>query len=57
MDDFVFRRWRGDGAEGMLEFDRIGDDLAFGIALDKTETWVQVHCWTNVEPRLGAEVP
>ena len=57
MDDFVFWSWRWYRTEGMSEFDRIRDDLALGVALDKTEATVRVHCWTNVEASLGAEVP
>ena len=57
MDDFVFRSRRRYRTEGMSEFDRIRYDLALGVAFDKTETPVQVHRWTNVEARLGAEVP
>ena len=57
MDDFVFRSWRWNRTEGMSEFDRIRYDLTLGVALDKPEATVRVHCWTNVEARLGAEVP
>ena len=57
MDDFVFRSWRWYRTEGMSEFDSIRYDLTLGVALDKTEATVRVHCWTNVEASLGAEVP
>ena len=57
MDDFVFRSWSWYRAEGMSEFNSIRYDLTLGVALDKTEATVRVHCWTNVEASLGAEVP
>ncbi len=57
MNDFISRRWRWDGAIGMPELDRVRDDLAHGITLDKFETPVRVKSRTNVEALLGTEVP
>ena len=57
MDDFISRGLRGYGTKRMSEFNRIGDDLAFGITLDKLEALVRIHRRTNVEACLGAEVP
>ena len=57
MDDFILRGLRGDGTKSMSEFHRVGDDLALGITLDELEALVGIHCRSNVEARLGAEVP
>jgi len=37
MDDLVFWSGRRDGVVGMTEFNRVGDDLALGVTLDKLE--------------------
>jgi hypothetical protein len=57
MDNLIFRRWRWDGAIGMPELDRVGDDLALGITLDELEAPVGIQRRTNVEAFLGTEVP
>ncbi len=41
----------------MAELDRIGDNLAFGVSVDKFEAAVQLQGWTNVEAILGTKVP
>jgi hypothetical protein len=33
MDDFVFRRGRGDGAVSMMDFDSVRDDVTLGVTL------------------------
>ncbi len=37
MDDLVFWSGRRDGVVGMTDFNRVGDDLALGVTLDKLE--------------------
>jgi hypothetical protein len=51
MDNLIFKRWRWDGAIGMAELDRVGDDLALGITLDELEAPVRI------QRRTGTEVP
>jgi hypothetical protein len=46
-----------DGKVGMTEFGRIGDNLAFGVSVDKFEAAVQLQGLTNVEAILGTKVP
>jgi hypothetical protein len=41
----------------MAEFDCIGDNLAFGVSVDKFEAAVQLQGQTNVEAILGTKVP
>ncbi len=41
----------------MAKFDCIGDDLAFGVQVDKLEAAIQLQGWTNVEAILGTKVP
>ena len=41
----------------MAEFDRVGDDLALGVCIDKLEAAVGIHGWTNVESILGPKIP
>jgi hypothetical protein len=41
----------------MVEFDCIGDNLAFGFSVDKFEAAVRLQGWTNVETILGTKVP
>ncbi len=41
----------------MAEFDHIGDDLAFGVSVDKFEAAIRLYGWTNVEAILGTKVP
>jgi hypothetical protein len=50
------RRCRG-GKVGMAEFDRIGDNFAFSVSIDKFEAAVRLQGWTNVETILGMKVP
>lgn len=57
MDDLIFWRGRGDGAKGMSEFNRVGDDLALGVTLDELEAPVRIQRRANVEALLGTEVP
>jgi hypothetical protein len=57
MDYLVFRDLRRDSDVGVPEFNHVGDDLAFGVRLDKLETLVGVQCRANVEAFLSAEVP
>ncbi len=57
VDYLIFRRGRWDGAVCMPELDRVGDDLAVGVALDQLEAPVRVQCRANVETFLGTEVP
>ncbi len=57
MDNLIFRQGRWDGAVSMPEFDRVGDDLALGVTLDKLEAPVGIQCRANVEAFLGKEVP
>ncbi len=56
MDNLIFRRRRLDGAKGMSEFNRVGDDLALGITLDELEAPVGIQR-KNVESFLGPVVP
>ena len=57
MNDSVFRRRGRDGKVGMAEFDRVGDDLALGVCIDKLEAAVGIHGWTNVKAILGTKIP
>jgi hypothetical protein len=57
MDDFDFQSLRGDSDVRMPEFNHVGDDLAFGVGLDKLEAPIGVQGRTNVEAFLSAEVP
>jgi hypothetical protein len=41
----------------MAEFNCIGDNLAFGVSVDKFKAAVQLQGWTNVETILGTKVP
>jgi hypothetical protein len=41
----------------MAKFDRIRDNLAFGVSVDKFEAAVRLQGWTNVEAILGTKVP
>ncbi len=57
MDDSILCGWCRDGKVGIAEFDCIGDNLAFGVSVDKFEAAVQLQGWTNVEAILGTKVP
>ncbi len=57
MDDLILCGWCRDGKLRMAEFDRIRDNLAFGVQVDKFEAAVQLQGWTNVEAILGTKVP
>jgi hypothetical protein len=57
VNDSVFCRRSRDGKIGMAEFDRVGDDLALGVCIDKLEAAVGVYGWTNVESILGTKIP
>ncbi len=57
MDYLVFWGLRRDSDVGVPEFHLVGDDLAFGVGLDKLEALVGVQCRANVEAFLSAEVP
>ncbi len=57
VDYLIFRRGRWDGAVCMPELDRVGDDLALGVAFDQLESPVRVQSRANVEAFLGTEVP
>jgi hypothetical protein len=57
MDDPILCGRCRDGKVGMAEFDCIGDNLAFGVSVDKFEAAVQLQGWTNVEAILGTKVP
>jgi hypothetical protein len=41
----------------MAEFEKIGDNLAFSVSVDKFEAVVRIQGWTNVETILGTKVP
>ncbi len=41
----------------MAEFEHIGDNLAFGVSIDKFEAVGQLQGWTNIEAILGMKVP
>jgi hypothetical protein len=56
MDDLVLCRWCRDGKVGMAKNDCIGDNLAFGVSIDKFEAVVQLQGWTNVEAIFGMKV-
>jgi hypothetical protein len=56
MGNPVLSQWCWDGAVHMPEFDRVGDDLALGVRLDKFEATVGVERRPDVESFLGAEV-
>ncbi len=57
MDDLVFQSLQRDSDVGVPEFNRVGDDLAFGVGLDKLEALVGVQGRANVEAFLSVEVP
>ena len=57
MNDSVFCRRGRDGKVGVAEFDRVGDDLALGVCIDKLEAAVGIHGWPNVESILGTKIP
>jgi hypothetical protein len=57
MDYLVFQDLSRDSDVGELEFNCVGDDLAFGVGLDKLEAPVRVQCRANVEALLSMEVP
>ncbi len=57
MDNLIFRQGQWGGAVSMPEFDRVGDDLALGVTLNKLEAPVRIQCRANVEAFLGTEVP
>jgi hypothetical protein len=57
MDNTILCRRCRDGKVGMAEFDCIGDNLAFGVSVDKLEAAVQLQGWTNIEAILGTKVP
>jgi hypothetical protein len=40
MDDFFFRRRRGDGAVRMPAFNSVRDDLTVGVTFDKFEVTI-----------------
>jgi hypothetical protein len=54
--DKILCGWCRDGKVGMAEFDRIGDNLAFSVSIDKFEAVVQLQGWINVEAILGTKV-
>jgi hypothetical protein len=41
----------------MAEFDRVGDDLALGVCIDKLEAAVGIHGWPNIESILSTKIP
>jgi hypothetical protein len=56
MDYLVFRGLCRNSDVGVPEFNHVGDDLAFGVSLDKLEAPVAVQCMANLEAFLSAEV-
>jgi hypothetical protein len=56
MNDSILCRRCRDRKVGMAEFDCIGDNLAFGVSIDKFEAAVKLQGWTNVEAILGTKV-
>jgi hypothetical protein len=57
MDDLILCGWCRDREVGMVEFNRIRDNLTLGVRNDKFEATVQLQGWTNVEAIFGTEVP
>ncbi len=57
MDNLILCGQCRDGKVRLAEFDCIGDNLAFGVRVDKFEAAVQLQGWTNVEAILGTKVP
>jgi hypothetical protein len=57
MDNLIFCGQCRDGKVRMAKFDRIRDNLAFGVSVDKFEAAVRLQGWTNVEAILGTKVP
>jgi hypothetical protein len=57
MDGLILCGQCRDRKVGMAEFDHIGDDLAFGVSVDKFEAAIRLYGWTNVEAILGTKVP
>jgi hypothetical protein len=57
MGNRVFRRGCWDDSVSMSELDRVGDNLALGVAFNKLEATVRIQCRSNVETFLGPEVP
>ncbi len=57
MDDLIFRGLCRHSDVGVPEFNRVEDDLAFGVQLDVLEAPVRIQGRTNVEAFLSAEVP
>jgi hypothetical protein len=53
MDDLILSGQCRGGKIGMAEFDCIGDNLAFGVSVDKFEAAVGLQGWTNVKPFLA----
>jgi hypothetical protein len=56
MDDLIFRGLHRHSDVGVPEFNRVGDDLAFGVQLDELEAPVRIQGRTNVEAFLSTEV-
>jgi hypothetical protein len=56
MDDLIFRGLRRH-SDVVPKFNHVGDDLAFGVQLDKLEAPVRIQGRTNVEAFLSTEVP
>ncbi len=57
MDVLVFRSLQRDSDVGVPEFNRVGDDLAFGVGCDMLEALVGLQGRANVEAFLSLEVP
>jgi hypothetical protein len=57
MEDLILCGRCRDRKVGIAEFNCIGDNLAFGVSVDKFEAAVRLQGWTNVEAILGRKVP
>jgi hypothetical protein len=57
MDDSILCGRCRDRKVRMAEFNCIGDNLVFGVRVDKFEAAVKLQGWTNVEAILGTKVP
>ncbi len=56
MDDSILCGQCRDRKVGMAEFNRIRENLAFGVSVDKFDAAVQLQGRTNVEAILGTKV-
>jgi hypothetical protein len=57
MDNLILGGWCRDRKVGMVEFNRFGDNLAFGVFIDKFDAAVRLQGWTNVKAIFGTKVP